>query len=211
MHEVLPYSPPDNDGVNKTNLLRKIWSKPRATLAYVLDKHIDEHVSLFFVLGGIARAVARVTAQYSSQPTHKMGLSTSLILAIIGGSISGIVTYIGYSWGLSLIGGWLGGRATNDQFKIVLGWALVPSITTLVFLFPALCVLNGEFTSTPLLADTLLASCGLAQIGLGIWSSVILIKGVILIQNFSIGRAMANVLLPGAVLIGLILLIASFW
>jgi hypothetical protein len=62
-----------------------------------------------------------------------MGLSTSLILAIIGGSISGIITYTGYSWGMSLIGGWLGGRATNDQFKIVLGWALVPSIATLFF------------------------------------------------------------------------------
>lgn len=211
MHEVLPYPPPDNDGINKTNLLWKIWTKPQATLAYLLDKHIDEHVSLFFVLGGIARAVARAAAQYSAHSTHKMSASAALIFAIIGGSISGIITYTGYSWGMSLIGGWLGGRATNDQFKIVLGWALVPSIATLAFLIPALSVLGGEFASTPLLTNTLLIGCGLAQIGLGIWSSVILLKGVVLIQKFGVGRALANVVLPGAVVIGLILLIASFW
>lgn len=211
MHEVLPYSPPDNGGINKTNLLRKIWTKPRATLAYLLDKHIDEHVSLFFVLGGIARAVVRATAQYAAHSTHKMSISAALLFAIIGGSISGIMTYTGYSWGMSLIGSWLGGRATNNEFKIVLGWALVPSIATLAFLIPALAVLNSEFASTPLLANTLLTGCGLAQIGLGIWSSIILIKGVVLIQNFGIGRALANVVLPGAVVIGLILLIASFW
>jgi hypothetical protein len=211
MHEILPYSPPDNGGINKTNLLRKIWTKPRATLAYLLDKHIDEHVSLLFVLGGIARAVARVAAQYSTQSTHKMGVSAALLLAVIGGSISGIITYTGYSWGMSLVGGWLGGKATNDQFKIVLGWALVPSIATLIFLFPALSALNGEFASTPLLVHTLLAGCGLAQVGLGIWSSIILTKGVILIQNFGVGRALANVVLPGVVVIGMILLMASFW
>lgn len=211
MHEVLPYSPPDNGGINKTNLLRKIWTKPQATLTYLLDRHIDEHISLLFVLGGIARAVARVAAQYYTPSTHKMGVSASLLLAVIGGSISGIITYTGYSWGMSLVGGWLGGKAVNDQFKIVLGWALVPSIATLIFLFPALSALNGEFANSPLLVHTLLAGCGFAQLGLGIWSSIILIKGVMLIQNFDLGRALANVLLPGAVVIGAILLLASFW
>jgi hypothetical protein len=208
MHEILPYSPPDNGGINKTNLLRKIWTEPQATLSYILANHIDEHVSLFFVLGGIARAVARAVAQY---PNHKMGASAALIFALIGGSISGIITYTAYSWGMNLIGSWLGGKATNDQFKMVLGWALVPSIATLLFLIPALAALGGEFASTPLLTDTLLAACGLAQIGLGIWASVLLIKGVIIIQGFSLGRSLANVVLPGAVVIGLVLLIASFW
>lgn len=211
MHEVLPYSPPNNGGIDKTNLLRKIWTNPRATLTYLLDRQIDEHVSLFFVLGGIARAVARVATQYATQPTHKMGVSAALLLAVMGGSISGIITYTGYSWGMSLVGGWLGGKATHDQFKIVLGWALVPGIATLLFLLPALSALNGEFASSPLLVQTLLAGCGLAQLGLGVWSSIILIEGVVLIQNFGVGRALANVVLPGAVVIGLLLLVASFW
>ena len=210
MHEVLPYSPPDNGGINKTNLLRKIWTKPGNTLAYLLDNGIDEHVSLFFVLGGIARAVARVATQYTTQSTHKMGISAALLLAVISGSISGIITYTGYSWGMSLVGGWLGGKATNNQFKIVLGWALVPSIATLIFLLPALSALNGAFAGSPLLVHTLLAGCELAQVGLGIWSSIILIKGIMLIQHFSVGRALANVVLPGAVVVGAILLIAIF-
>jgi hypothetical protein len=208
MHKVLPYLPPDNGGINRSNLLRKIWTKPQAVLIYVLANQIDEQVSLFFVLGGIARAVARAVTQY---PTHKLGGSAALLLAIVSGSISGMITYTGYSWGMSLIGGWLGGKAPNAQFKIVLGWALIPSITTLLFLIPALSALSGEFASTPLLTNTLLVGCGLAQIGLAIWSTVILLKGVALIQGFTIGRSLANVLLPGIIVVGLILLIASFW
>ena len=208
MHEVLPYLPPNNGGINRTNLFRKIWTEPQATLRYILANRVEEHVSMFFVLGGIARAVGRAIAQH---PTHKTGGAAALVFAIIGGSISGMITYTSYAWGMSLIGGWLGGKATNDQFKLVLGWALVPTIAALLLLIPTLSALSGEFASTPLLTSTLLIGCGLAQLGLGIWSSVILVKGVLLIQSFTVGRALANVLLPGAIVVGLILLIASFW
>jgi hypothetical protein len=208
MHKVLPYSPPDNGGINRTNLFRKIWTEPQATLSYILANRVDEHVSMLFVLGGIARAMGRAVAQY---PTHKMGGAAALVLAIVGGSISGIMTYTGYAWGMRLAGGWLGGKATTDQFKMVLGWALVPTIATLLLSIPTLAVLSGEAGSTPLLTHTLLAGCGLLQLGLGVWATIILLKGVALIQDFTIGRALANVLLPGAVLVGIILLIASFW
>jgi len=208
MHEVLPYSPPNNGGINRTNLFRKIWTEPRATLNYILANRINEHVSLLFVLGGIARAVGRAIAQH---PTHKMSGAAALVLAIVGGSISGIITYTGYAWGMSLAGGWLGGKATNDQFKIVLGWALVPTIATLLLSIPTLAVLSGEAASTPLLTHTLLVGGGVLQLGLGVWATIILLKGVALIQGFTIGRSLANVLLPGAVVVGLILLIASFW
>lgn len=208
MHNVLPYSPPENGGINRTNIFRKIWTEPRATLRYILTNHVDEHVSLLFVLGGIARAVGRAIAQY---PTHKMGGAAALVFAIVGGSISGIITYTGYAWGMSLAGGWLGGKATTDQFKMVLGWALVPTIATLLLSIPTLAVLSGEAASTPLLTHALLAGCGLVQLGLGLWATIILLKGVTLIQDFTIGRALANVLIPGALVVGLVLFIASFW
>jgi hypothetical protein len=210
MHEVLPYSPPNNSGINRTNLFRKIWTKPRATLSYILVNRVDEHVSMLFVLGGITRAVGRAITQY---PTNKMGGALTLILAIIGGSISGMITYTSYAWGMSLIGGWLGGKASIDQLKTVLGWALVPTITTLLLLIPTLAALSGEVPGVagPLLSSPLAVVCAFLQMGLGIWSTVILLKGIALIQKFTIGKSLANVLLPGAVLIGLILLISSFW
>lgn len=209
MHEVLPYSPPTNGGINRANLFRKIWTEPRATLSYVLANRVDEHVSMFFVLGGITRAVGRAITQY---PTNKMGGVLTLILAIVGGSISGMITYTSYAWGMSLIGGWLGGKASSDQLKTVLGWALVPTIATLLLLIPILAALSGEVLGVAgLLFGPLAMACALLQLGLGIWSTIILLKGVALVQGFTIGKSLANVLLPGVVLIGLILLIASFW
>ncbi|MGI4762116.1 MAG: YIP1 family protein [Janthinobacterium lividum] len=210
MHKVLPYSPPDNGGINRTNLFRKIWTEPRATLSYILANQVDEHVSLLFVLGGITRAIGRAITQY---PTNKMGGATTLILAIVGGSISGMITYTGYAWGMSLMGGWLGGKASSDQLKTVIGWALVPTIATLLLLIPTLAVLSDEVSGMagPLLPNSLALACALLQIGLGIWSTVILLKGVALVQEFTIGRSLVNVLLPGALLIGLILLVSTFW
>ena len=210
MHEVLPYSPPDNRGINRTNLFRKIWTEPRATLSYILANQVDDHISMLFVLGGITRAVGRAITQY---PTNKMGGAGTLILAIVGGSISGMITYTGYAWGMSLTGGWLGGKASNAQLKIVLGWALVPTIASLLLLIPTLAVLSGEVISVagPLLSSLLTMACAFLQIGLGIWATAILLKGVALVQGFTIGRSLANVLLPGAVLVGFILLISAFW
>ncbi|RZL13325.1 MAG: hypothetical protein EOO62_08440 [Hymenobacter sp.] len=209
MHEILPYSPPNNGGVNRTNLFRKIWTKPQATLTYILANRVDEHVSMLFVLGGITRAVGRAITQY---PTNKMGGALTLILAIVGGSISGMITYTGYAWGMSLIGGWLGGKASSGQLKTVLGWALLPTIATLLLLIPTLAALSGEIPGLagPLLFGPLAMACALLQIGLGVWSTIILLTGVALVQEFTIGRSLANVLLPGVVLVGLILLIASF-
>jgi hypothetical protein len=210
MHEVLSYSPPDNGGINRTNLFRKIWTEPRATLSYILANHIDEHVSMLFVLGGITRAVGRAIMHY---PTNKVGGSLTLILAIVGGSISGMITYTAYAWGMSLAGGWLGGKASSDQFKTILGWASVPNIAALLLLVPTFIVVSGEATRplTVFLTNTLEVSCAFLQIGLGIWSTVILLKGVTLIQGFTTGRALANVLLPGALMVGLILAISTFW
>jgi len=210
MHEVLPYSPPDNGGINRTNLFHKIWTEPRATLSYILAHHIAEHVAMLFVLGGITRAVGRAIMHY---PTNKMGGSLTLILAIVGGSISGMITYTVYAWGMSLAGAWLGGKANTDQFKTILGWASIPSIAALLPLVPTLAVVSGEATSppTPLLADALQTGCGLLQIGLSLWSTLILLKGVVLIQGFTRGRALANMLLPGGILVGLLLLISLFW
>lgn len=207
MHEILPYSAPNKGGINRTTLLRKIWTEPQATLTYLVANSIDEHVSLLFVLGGIARAVSRAAAGAPS----KTGASAALLFAVIGGSISGIITYTAYSWAMSLVGGWLGGKASTYQFKIVLSWALIPTIATLLFSVPILYLFDGASVSNSLLTDALLTGCSLAQLGLSIWAVIILIKGVMIIQRFEVGRALANMVLPGVAVVGVIVLIASFW
>ena len=202
MHESSSYPAPASGNITKDNLLRKIWTEPQATLRYILARCPDEYVMRLFVLGGITRAVGRAISQH---PGHQMSAAGSLIFAIIGGSISGVVTYTAYAWGMSLTGDWLGGKASSDQCKTVIAWASVPTIASLVLLLPTLAVLGGEGPSLPRLPNAMLLGCGLIQIVLGGWSTIILLKGVALIQGFSLGRSLVNVLLPGVLLLAGIL------
>jgi hypothetical protein len=211
MHKVLPYSENDYEGINKRNLLTSIWRRPRATLVFILAKCPDNYISILFFLGGIARAVERAISQ---QRSDKMSVGAMLLLAIVVGSISGWITSSFYAWGMTIVGRWLGGKADNEKFNTVLAWAQVPSIAGLLLLWPTLVFLKDDSfcevrLTYPLLAHSVLPMLLLAKVLLGSWSVIILLKGVTLIQEFSIARALANILLPGSLVVVFILLIAS--
>jgi hypothetical protein len=211
MHKALPYSESDYEGIGKHNLLTSIWGRPRATLVFILAKQPDKHISILFFLGGIARAVERAISQLRSD---KMSAGTVLLLAIVMGSISGWITSSLYAWGMTIVGRWLGGTDDNDKFRTVLAWAQVPSIAGLLLLVPALDILKDDSLrevrlTYPLLTHSVLLVIGFAEIVLASWSVVILLKGVALIHGFSTARALANVLLPGSLVIAFILLIAG--
>nr|GFD29320.1 hypothetical protein [Tanacetum cinerariifolium] len=148
------------------------------------------------------------------QQNGKTSAGAILLLAIVMGSISGWITSSLYAWGLTIVGRWLGGEADNERFKTVLAWAQVPVATGLLLLWPALVFLkDGSFQALrqayPLLTSGVLPLLFAAKVVLGSWSVAILLKGVILIQGFSPGRALANMLLPGALVVAFILLIAG--
>lgn len=211
MYRVLPHSENDHASISKRKLLISIWFRPRATLAFILAKHPTDYISILFFLGGIARAIERAISQ---QQGNKADVSTTLLLAIIMGSISGWITSSLYAWGMTIVGRWLGGIDDNDKFRTVLAWAQVPSIAGLLVLWPALVFLKDSSfremrLSYPLLTSSILPMLLLAKIVLGSWSVAILLKGVALIQGFSPARALINMLLPGSLVVASILLIAG--
>ncbi|MFD1874002.1 YIP1 family protein [Hymenobacter bucti] len=210
MHKVLPYSD-DNRGITKRSLLASIWRRPQATLAFILAKYPDDYVSILFFLGGIARAVERAISQ---QRNDKMNVGTILLLAVVMGSISGWITSSIYAWGLTIVGRWLGGIDDSNKFRTVLAWAQVPVIAGLLLLWPALVFLEDDSFQAlrlayPLLLSSVLPVLFIAKIALGSWSIAILLKGVALIQGFSIARALVNILLPGSLVVAFVLLIAG--
>jgi hypothetical protein len=210
MHKVLPYSENDYEGIGKHNLLTSIWRRPRATLVFILAKCPDDYISILFFLGGIARAMERAISQQQSPQTN---VGTTLLLAIVVGSISGWITSSMYAWGMTIVSRWLGGTDDNDKFRTVLAWAQVPSIAGLLLLWPALVFLKDDSwhearQAYPLLTYSVLPTLFVAKIVLGSWSVAVLLKGVALIQGFTMTRALANILLPGSLVIAFILLIA---
>ena len=199
---------PDHEaaGVREDNVLVKLWLHPRATLQFILTHCPDKYVPALLVLGGIVRSLDR--AQRTNMG-DKMSLPGVLLMAILVGGAFGWLTYYAYAWGLSLTGQWLGGQATTDRFKTVVAWALVPTVLTLIP-FALELDMHGEntFRSEVLevvnlpLSDSFLEMAMLfSNLALTVWSVVIFVIGTRLIQGFGVGRALANMLLPGALLL----------
>jgi hypothetical protein len=211
MEDDLLESKMDFAGVSEHNLLRKIWTVPLATLSFILAKCPDKHVTVLLILGGAVRALDRVVRQHDAS---KQVVANGITIGVILGALSGWLTYYCYAWGLSLTGSWLGGRATTDQLRTILAWALVPSVASLALLFPQVALLEDgsfrrEYGAYFTEGSSVLMLCWIGQLVLNIWSVVILLKGIALVQGFGLGKSTLNMLLPGALIVLAILLIAK--
>ncbi|RYU80719.1 Yip1 family protein [Hymenobacter persicinus] len=206
----------DEPTVPINNPLTTIWFQPRRTLESILLYHPDKYVPVLLCLGGIARAVDRASQQNAGD---KMGTVAVLLLTFVVGGLTGWIFYYFYAWMLSLTGRWLNGTAGSETFRTVLAWSLVPTVVSLALLLPEVLLFGDElFKSTPAdisFSDSVIwIVISLIQLTLGIWSLVILVHGISLVQHFTAGRAILNLILPVAVILVpivlLILLVQSF-
>ncbi|MDO7884952.1 YIP1 family protein [Hymenobacter cheonanensis] len=194
---------PEAVGITERTLFLKIWRHPTATLGFILANCPGAYVTQLLVLGGIARAVGRIKP---SQVHDASSAGNALLLAALLGGAFGWVTYYFYAWGLSLCGQWMGGRATADTLKTVLAWALVPTIVSLAPMCLVLDISSGdsfrrEVIDLPLSNETLLYALSGLELGLAVWTFCIFLSGIRLVQGFAVGRAVLNMVLPGATLV----------
>ena len=184
--------------INDENLFRYIWFKPTETLRYIVENCPEKHVSLLLVLGGIVNVIGKAS---SKNMGDTMSTTSVLAICIIFGALFGWISYFIYAWGLSATGKWLNGNSESSEFKTLIAWALIPSICTLILLIPEPIILGDDlFKSQKLnhssLNNTSLIFFGVLEIILGVWSIVLLVKGISLIQNFGIGKSILNCSLP---------------
>lgn len=201
------------DDISEDTLLASIWLKPTATLKFILTRCPDKYVTGLLVLGGIARAVDRASQHNYGDRTSTL---TLLLTAFIMGGATGWISYYAYGWGMSATGRWLGGRADSEQFRTVLAWSLVPTVVALVLVIPQAFIFGDDLfrsepTDTSAFAENARLVFGLVDIVMAVWAVIILICGVRLLQGFSVGRALANILLPAVVIIGVILAFAGIF
>ena len=195
--------------INEDNLLLKILTRPTDTLIYILNNSPQKYVTILLVLGGIMRVIERASARNLGDTTSTLAILT--IAVVIGGSL-GWITYYIYAWGMSATGNWIGGTAEPDRFRTIIAWALIPSLGSLVLLFPEIFIFKEDlFKSVPvntsMFNNIMWFVFGMSEFILGIWSLIILVKGIIIIQNFKVGKAILNLFLPGLIIISVILFI----
>ena len=199
-----------NNNITEDNLLLKIWIAPKATLEFVLNYCPHKYVLLLFALGGISRSIDRASTKGMGD---NMSAVSILTISIIAGGLFGWLSYYFYAWLLEVTGKWLKGNASFSQFKTILAWSLVPTAFSLLLLIPELMIFGDEIfkseTYSPnWITDMVLMLFALMEITLGIWTLVILIKGISLIQNFSTGKSVLNAFLPALLILVPIILLA---
>lgn len=199
--------------ITEDSLLKDIWLRPTETLSYILKYHPEKYLTLFFIFGGITSSIDRASNKGLAD-----NLSTSyvLLMAVIGGGLFGWITYYFYAWALSATGNWLEGRAKPAIFRTIIAWSLVPTICSLLFLIPKILIFGDDlFRSVPevdsTFYDAALIGFGLIDLTLGIWTMVIMVKGIAIVQGFTTGKSILNMILPGLVLVGFGIVLGLFF
>lgn len=208
-------TPQENPGdkakneISEENLLFTIWFKPKSTLEYILKFCPDKFVIPLLILGGISRAFDQAS---NKNYGDSQSLFSVIFLAIIGGGLFGWISYYLYIWLLDVSGKWLQGKGSFSELKTITAWSLVPSIFSLVFLIPEIILFGidlfrSEMSGANGIKESILYILGLLEFTCGIWTLVIFIKGVSIVQDFSTSKSILNAILP---LFMLLILILSF-
>lgn len=196
--------------IQENTLIETIWLKPSQTLKFILERCPNKYVTGFLVLGGVSRAI-------DSAANKGMGddLDTWLVLtiSIIAGGLFGWISYYIYAWAMSETGKWLKGKANSEKFRTILAWSLVPTIVSLLLIFPELIIFGDDLFKSEISNNSTVLSYsyiffGLLELILGIWSLVILVKGIAIVQDFTIGKSILNLIFPALIFIVPILIIA---
>ena len=200
----------ENDLIDEKDLLITIWTKPTRTLAFILKVCPKQYVTALLATSGSVSAVVSNYAKISASDHTLLVMIASIILGGLFGWLSGYI----YAALLSWTGGWLNGNGTSNQFLTVVAWSSVPSICSLILLIPKFLI--PGYGITPFDIHDLFSFTNISylivegiSLALTIWTIIILVKGVMLIQRFNTGKGILNAILPLLVLIIPILIIVG--
>jgi Yip1 domain len=177
-----------------------IWTRPRATIRGIVDTNPALHVTPLAMIGGVLQALDRASASMRNQ----LSIATTLIGALIGGSLGGLLSLYFGGWLVRITGRWLGGQAEPEEIRAALAWSGVPKLVTIPIWIAAIVFFGSELfkSATPNLAQhpalwIVLGVTGLIEFVLATWSFVIVVKCLAEVQQFSGWRALASMFLAG--------------
>jgi hypothetical protein len=190
-----------------------MWTRPRETVRHLLVEGQDGRMLVLASLAGIAQVLGRASGRDAGD---HMEFSTILLLALALGPLAGLGALYFWSWLTAWTGRVLDGVGDAESIRIPMAWAGLPTAAGLAIWAIVLALLGPElFTAeTPRLdANPALGSAFLVLmlgwVVLGVWSVVLMAKGVAEVQGYdSAWRGLANLVLGGLVMLGTVIVLA---
>ena len=200
------------DVLSDRDIFTKIWTSPKRVFKFINDTRYEKYFYVLLFFGGISRAFDRATSK-------DMGDNTSLLSIVLGavilGGALGWISYYIYAALLSWTGKWLNGIGNTSSIYRMIGYAIFPSILSLIFLVPQMAVYGNDvfrdidYVSAGNFGNIIFWVSVIFQVLLSLTTVVFMAIGLSEVQKFSIGKAILNLILPIAIIIIPILLIAS--
>lgn len=207
----------DFSKLNINNLVTEIWVKPTLVFKYLFKTNPEKYLWILMILAGISSSLDNYLTKTHSYVNTSYSLGY-LLGVIVFGALFGWISFYIFGWILSIFGsGFLNGHAKPKEFRTVLAWGSIPSTSSIILTILLAIVYGTNSLSSDNISNEIEAYIfivvGLMQIGLGIWGVIIITHGIKLIQKFSFGKALLNLLLPFIILViilGLIFFLTEF-
>ncbi len=204
---------PNTGQVMEFNPWLTIWTKPRATIARIVETNPNR--SLWW-LAAIYGFCSLMNLFQSMALGATMGTGVILLVAIILSPFWGWLSFTIWSAFVAWVGKWFKGQGSFKAVRAAYAWSCVPIIVNIP-LWLLMAVLFGHqlFLNYPeahLLPNslvTLLFVILVVKVALAVWSLVIYLNALAEVQKFSVIRAILNIIVAGVVL--MLLLFVLWW
>jgi len=189
-----------------------IWTRPRKTIQRIVETDPEKHVVALAALGGVVQSLSEAS---NRDLGDRVGVLTILAVALIAGSIAGVIGVYLSAVLLRWTGKWIGGNASTVNLRAAMAWGYVPIIAVGVLWIPLVLLLGREaFASqTPYMNQSsglalAVLVAGVLFVVAAVWTMVVVLKAIGQVQGFSAWKALGNSVLTGLVIVVPIIVIA---
>ncbi|MBS3903100.1 MAG: YIP1 family protein [Anaplasmataceae bacterium] len=186
------------------NPWKTIWTKPRQTIRGIVEKNPSQGLIPLSAIYGFPLLVylAQMFSMGRIWPTWAIILVALLVSPVIG--------FLGLSlWSIiaKWTGQWFGGKGSYKEILAVAAWTSIPHLVNgIIWVVLAVFIGSPLFApvsegNIPIVAMRIVGGLLIVQSVMSIWAFVILIVALSEVQNFSVIRAIGNVIASGVLLI----------
>ena len=184
-----------------------MWLSPRKTIRYIVEK--NPKMGFYFLSSIWFLQLFFLSYSYAEirLPFHPL---IPVIIAVILSPIIGGVSFYFFSWILSFTGRWLKGKASHMNLQSAFAWSRIPCIIDFimwVILFAS--VIELIFVQKISLPSLFFISF-ISSIT-SIWSFVLLVITVQELQQFSLTKALVNVILTYIIILAILMFVSAIY
>jgi len=191
-----------------------MWTQPRTTIQQIICENNQRPVLLLAALLGFSQMLDRAGVLVLG---GVQTLPVLLVSAAISGALVGITALYVSGYLLYWTGKLIGGKGSARDIRAAIAWSGIPIIWALLLLVPELILLGDAVFS----ADTPREDAGavfysaylmfyVIELIIGVWAFVLLLLCVAQVQDFSVSKALVNIIIasPAVIVLALMLMAA---